>query len=93
MAKTRVFATKNGLVTDIMHSYPYYKMSYKERRDTAFNKEFLETLSERDKYLMRGYAQAKVEEVQAFKYRHPKYERKKNARQPLTFKEINAKFN
>ena len=93
MPKQRVFATKNGVVTDIFHSYPYYKLSYKDRRDTAFNKEFLDTLSERDKYLMRGYAQAKVEEVQAFKYRNPEYKRKKNARQPLTFKEINAKFN
>ena len=93
MPKQRVFATKNGVVTDIFHSYPYYKLSYTERRDTAFNKEFLDTLSERDKYLMRGYAQAKVEEVQAFKYRNPKYKRKKNARKPSAYSALDKKFN
>lgn len=52
------------------------------RQAMAFNKPFLDSLTARDKYLMRGYAQAKIEEMQAFKYKHPKYKRetaRKNA--------------
>ena len=91
MAK-KTFKSKSGKTTDIMHSYGYYKMPYKARKDMAFNKDFLSQLSERDKYLMRGYAQAKVEEVQAYKYNNPGYKRKTRSVQPLTVKSINHYF-
>ncbi len=76
----RVFRTKKGKETDIMHSYDYYKASYGQRSAAAFDKKFLSDLSARDKYLMRGYAQAKVEEMQAFKYKNPNYTRKARRR-------------
>lgn len=92
MSKRR-FATANGTVTDIMHSYAYNKMPYRQRQDAAFNKDFLETLTERDKYLMRGYAQAKIEELNAFKYKNPNYKRKKNARKGSSYEQLNRAFN
>lgn len=88
---SNVFRTKKGKSTDIMHSYGYYKAPYKVRRAMAFNKPFLNSLSERDRYLMRGYAQAKVEEVQAFKYKHPSYVRVSN-RTTVPHSEISKYF-
>ena len=72
----KVFKTKSGKETDIMHSYGYYKSPYRARREMAFNKTFLNSLSERDKNLMRGYAQAKIEEMQAFRFNNPDYQRR-----------------
>lgn len=72
----KVFKSKKGKSTDILHSYDYYKSSFQNRRKMAFDKKYLSNLSDRDKYLMRGYAQAKVEEVQAFRYKNPNYVRK-----------------
>lgn len=72
----QVFRSKNGKVTDIFHSYPYYKATAKKRNDLAFNKQALSELSERDKLLMRGYGQRIIEESQAFKYNNPDYVRK-----------------
>ncbi len=74
--KLKRFKTRNGKDTDIFHSMEYAKMKYPERKAKAFDKSYLGKLTERDKNLMRGYAQAKIEEIQAFKYRHPKYVRK-----------------
>lgn len=91
MAK-KTFKSKSGKTTDIMHSYGYYKMPYKARRDMAFNKDFLAQLSERDKYLMRGYAQAKVEEVQAYKFNNPKYNRKTKGVRPVSITGLNHFF-
>ena len=79
---SKKLSTRNGKVTDIFHSYPYYTATAKQRRDLAFDKNVLSVLSERDKLLMRGYAQAKVEEVQAFRYKNPNY--KRNGRNPRT---------
>ena len=76
MAKAKIFKTKNGKPTDILHSYNYYKAPYSSRRASAFDKDFLSKLSNRDKLLMRGYAQAKIEDMQAFTYRNPIYVRK-----------------
>lgn len=72
----KVFKSKNGKTTDIMHSHDYHKSTFQNRRKMAFDKKYLSNLSDRDKYLMRGYAQAKVEELQAFRYRNPVYKRK-----------------
>jgi len=72
----RVFTSKNGKETDIMHSHAYFKATAKQRNDLAFNKSVLGELSERDKLLMRGYGQRIVEEQQAFKYKNPNYQRK-----------------
>lgn len=77
MANSKVFRTKRGKETDIMHSYGYYKSPYRVRQAMAFNKPFLNSLSERDRYLMRGYAQAKVEEMQVFRFNNPDYQRRK----------------
>lgn len=92
MAQKRKFYTKKGKETDIMHSYNYYSSPYAARRDAAFNKEFLSTLSQRDLDLMRGYAQAKVEEVSAFRYNNPNYKRKANVRKPLSASNLNKFF-
>ena len=73
---SKIFKTKNGKETDIMHSYNYFTATAKERNDLAFNKSVLGELSERDKLLMRGYGQRIVEEQQAFKYKNQNYERK-----------------
>lgn len=81
----RVFKTKNGLTTDILHSYDYYKAPYGSRKASAFDKDFLSKLSNRDKLLMRGYAQAKVEDMRAFIYRNPNYIRKVNRKTFKTF--------
>ena len=72
----RIFTSKNGKETDIMHSHNYFKATAKQRNDLAFNKSVLGELSERDKLLMRGYGQRIVEEQQAFKYKNPNYQRK-----------------
>ena len=72
----RTFKSKNGKVTDIMHSHNYYKATAKQRNDLAFNKQVLGELSERDKLLMRGYGQRIIEEQNAFKYKNPNYKRK-----------------
>lgn len=76
MAKTRQFKTKSGKTTNILNSYEYYRSPYKKRSEKAFSKTYLGTLSERDKNLMRGYAQRIVEEQSAFRYKHPHYVRK-----------------
>ena len=68
--------TKRGKETDIFHSYPYYKAPAKMRNDMAFNKTFIDSLSQHDQLLVRGYAQRLVEEKQAFKYKNPNYKRK-----------------
>lgn len=75
----RRFATKNGVKTNVLNSYDFYKASYKKRQEGAFNKKLLSELSPTDKALMRGYAQRIVEEQQAFKYHHPNYRRKTNS--------------
>lgn len=75
----RQFATKNGVKTNVLNSYDYYKATAKKRREGAFSKKFLSDLSPTDKALMRGYAQRIVEEQQAFKYHHPDYRRKTNS--------------
>lgn len=72
----RKFKTKNGKSTDILHSKEFYGAPYPVRRASAFNPEFISTLSQRDKDLMRGYAQAKVEEMQAYLFKHPDYKSK-----------------
>ena len=76
MAKAKVFKTKGGKATDIFHSMEHLSASAKTRRDRAFSSPYLEKLTARDKYLMRGYAQAIVEQQQAFKYKNPNYKRK-----------------
>lgn len=73
MAKAkRKFYTANGNETDIFHSYEYGKMKYPQRRALAFDKNFLGELTQRDRYLMQGYAQAKVEEAQAYRFNNRK---------------------
>ena len=72
----RIFKSKSGKETDIMHSHAYYKATAKQRNDLAFNKQVLGELSERDKLLMRGYGQRIIEEQNAFKYKNPNYQRK-----------------
>lgn len=79
MAKQK-FYTKKGKQTDIYHSYGYAKAPYAMRQQMAFNKDFLGILSQRDKDLMRGYAQRVVEEQNAFRYNHPQYKRKGGVR-------------
>lgn len=76
---SKSFKSKNGKTTDILHSHAYYKAPFRMRQEMAFNKEFRETLTERDKYLMMGYAQAKVEESRAYRYNHKKYVRKNSS--------------
>lgn len=72
----RKFYTAKGKETDIMHSYGYAKAPYQMRQQTAFNKDFLGELSQRDRLLLRGYAQRVKEEQNAFNYNHPAYKRK-----------------
>ena len=86
-----VFKTKKGKPTDIFHSYGFYKSPYRVRQAMAFDKPFLNSLSERDRNLMRGYAQAKVEEVQAFNYKNPNYKRVGNRKRVPT-SEITRNF-
>ena len=74
--KPRQFVTKKGKPTNILNSYDYYKTSYRGRREKAFSPTYLVTLNERDKNLMRGYAQRIVEEQQAYRYHNPDYVRK-----------------
>lgn len=76
MPKTKTFKTKKGKPTNILNSYDFYKSRYSGRREMAFSKEFHENLSERDKNLMRGYAQRVVEEQKAFRHNNPTYVRK-----------------
>lgn len=75
MAKGK-FYTRNGKETDVLHSYGWYKGKASMRNAMAFDKVFLDSLSQRDRNLMRGYAQAKVEQAQAFRYNNPNYQRK-----------------
>lgn len=89
----RIFTSKNGKETDIMHSHAYYKATAKQRNDLAFNKTMLGELSERDKLLMRGYGQRIVEEQQAFKYKNPDYERKTTSKwKPTPTKTLREQF-
>lgn len=82
------FKTFKGRKTDILHSTIYAKAKYPMRQAMAFDKPFLNSLSERDKNLMRGYAQAKVEEMQAYKFKHPDYKRKKNHKGRVSTRDI-----
>lgn len=87
------FKTAKGNETDIFHSQAYRKSKYPMRQAMAFNKPFLDGLSERDRNLMRGYAQAKVEEMQAYKYHHKDYERMENPKNRISTNDIAAHFN
>lgn len=82
------FKTFRGHDTDILHSTVYAKAKYPMRKAMAFNKPFLDSLSERDRCLMRGYAQAKVEEVQAYKFRHPDYKSKGKRKNQISTQDI-----
>lgn len=66
---SRIFCDHKDKTCDILHSSFFNGMSYKERQDFAFNKEELAKLSQRDKDLMRGYAQNIVEKQKAYKYK------------------------
>lgn len=87
------FKTFKGRETDILHSSAYASAKYPMCQAMAFNKPFLNSLSDRDKYLMRGYAQAKVEEMQAFKYKHPDYKRKKGKKINVSTQDIAKHLN
>lgn len=87
----RKFKTANGKDTDIYHSYGYACAPYQMRQQMAFNKEFRKGLSERDKYLMQGYAQRVVEEQNAFKFNNPDYKTKNAPR--MSGKTISGHFN
>ena len=87
------FKTKNGKETDIFHSYPYYKATAKQRNDLAFNKEIISKLSDKDKWLLRGWAEKIVRDNEAFKYNNPDYVRKTSgAWKPTTTSNLKKHF-
>ncbi len=66
---SRIFYDHRDKTCDILHSTFFNGMTFKERQDFAFNKEELAKISQRDKDLMRGYAQNIVEKQKAYKYK------------------------
>lgn len=88
-----IFRTKNGKVTDILHSYPYYKATAKQRNDLAFNKTLLKQMSKRDRDIMYGYGAKIIQDQNAFKYRNPNYQRKTTGTyKPTTAKALRDQF-
>lgn len=70
---SRLFYNHKGKECDILNSTYFNGLSYSERAKLAFNKEELAKMSDRDKLLLRGYAQNIAERQKAFMYNHPDY--------------------
>ena len=67
---SRIFYDHKDRNCDILHSTYFNGLTFKERQALAFNKDELAKLNERDRLLMRGYAQNIVERQRAYKYKN-----------------------
>lgn len=76
---SRLFYDHKDRNCDILHSTYFNGLSFQERQKLAFNKKELAKLSERDRLLMRGYAQNIVERQKAWAYKHKKTTRAKTS--------------
>ncbi len=71
--------SKNGKTTDIFHSQDYLKLSHSKRNNLAFEKDNgvnKSKMRKEDKLRLQGYAQAKKEQFETFKYKNPNYKNK-----------------
>ena len=73
------FKTFKGKNTDILHSQAFATRDFKSRRKLAFNKNVRQKLSNKDKWLLTGYAFAKDEQFKAYAYKKKRksYRKKK----------------
>jgi len=67
---SRLFYNHKGKNCDILHSTYFNSLTFAERQKLAFNKKELAKLNDRDKLLLRGYAQNIVERQKAWHYKH-----------------------
>ena len=67
---SRLFYNHKGKNCDILHSTYFNSLTFAQRQKLAFNKKELAKLNDRDKLLLRGYAQNIVERQKAWRYKH-----------------------
>ena len=81
---SRLFYDHKDRNCDILHSTYFNNLSYAERTKLAFDSKELAKLNERDRLLMRGYAQKIVEGQKAYSYKHSRKSRSTSERRSVT---------